>query len=436
MTRPFWVYSCGTRDAFGPGVGRDFLAMDEKRVSRAILSRARLGRRGRPPAMPPPLSPADAFFASSPPPASLHETRGSCASFLAHHGHRPGAPGTRPVALVTSGGTTAPLERTAVRFIDNFSSGARGAASAEYLIRAGYAVVFLHREGSLKPFDRALPRIVRGAAEATRCWGDGSVLGLIRDERSDRPPSEEDRSGSSPHRGSTLRFNAGCADAVAAAVAAHRDAAEAGALLCVPFSTVFEYVHSLRALCEELGRHCGERAMAYLAAAVSDFYVPWAELPEHKIQSREAPDDEDREAASGVVLRLRRVPKMLGLVRSRWCPRAFVVGFKLETDPALLYRKASDSLRLYALHAVVANEMATRRDRAWVASLARTDATLGATPGSYQLVERGEDEPDLEERLVDELVERHERHVLLHAGGGAGEGGGASEPRSGAKDES
>jgi hypothetical protein len=191
---------------------------------------------------------------------------------------------------------------------------------------------------------------------------------------------------------------------------------------------VFEYVHSLRALCEELGRHCGERAMAYLAAAVSDFYVPWAELPEHKIQSREAPDDEDREAASGVVLRLRRVPKMLGLVRSRWCPRAFVVGFKLETDPALLYRKASDSLRLYALHAVVANEMATRRDRAWVASLARTDATLGATPGSYQLVERGEDEPDLEERLVDELVERHERHVLLHAGGKAGKGGGASEP--------
>ena len=147
------------------------------------------------------------------------------------------------------------------------------------------------------------------------------------------------------------------------------------------FSTVFEYVHSLRALCEELGRHCGERAMAYLAAAVSDFYVPWAELPEHKIQSREeAPDDEDREA-SGVVLRLRRVPKMLGLVRSRWCPRAFVVGFKLETDPALLYRKASDSLRLYALHAVVANEMATRRDRAWAVTATVGDGT-GRTGGT------------------------------------------------------
>jgi hypothetical protein len=37
----------------------------------------------------------------------------------------------RPVAIVTSGGTTAPLERRTVRFIDNFSTGARGAAMAE-----------------------------------------------------------------------------------------------------------------------------------------------------------------------------------------------------------------------------------------------------------------------------------------------------------------
>ena len=171
--------------------------------------------------------------------------------------------------------------------------------------------------------------------------------------------------------------------------------------------------------------------MAYLAAAVSDFYVPWAELPEHKIQSREAPDDEDREAASKVVLRLRRVPKMLSLVRSRWCPRAFVVGFKLETDPALLYRKASDSLRLYALRGGGERD-GDARATARVASLARTDATPGATPGSYQLVERGEDEP-AEERLVDELVTRGTCCFTL--GGGAGEGGGRAS-RSGAKDES
>lgn len=36
-----------------------------------------------------------------------------------------------PVVLVTSGGTTVPLERNCVRFLDNFSQGTRGALSAE-----------------------------------------------------------------------------------------------------------------------------------------------------------------------------------------------------------------------------------------------------------------------------------------------------------------
>lgn len=43
------------------------------------------------------------------------------------------AQSTRPIALVTSGGTTVPLEKNTVRFIDNFSHGERGALSAEYV---------------------------------------------------------------------------------------------------------------------------------------------------------------------------------------------------------------------------------------------------------------------------------------------------------------
>lgn len=35
------------------------------------------------------------------------------------------------MVCITSGGTTVPLERKCVRFIDNFSSGHRGAASTE-----------------------------------------------------------------------------------------------------------------------------------------------------------------------------------------------------------------------------------------------------------------------------------------------------------------
>lgn len=37
----------------------------------------------------------------------------------------------RPIVLVTSGGTTVPLEQNTVRFVDNFSAGNRGATSVE-----------------------------------------------------------------------------------------------------------------------------------------------------------------------------------------------------------------------------------------------------------------------------------------------------------------
>ena len=43
----------------------------------------------------------------------------------------------RPVVCVTSGGTTVPLERNCVRFIDNFSGGTRGALSAEEFLLVG-----------------------------------------------------------------------------------------------------------------------------------------------------------------------------------------------------------------------------------------------------------------------------------------------------------
>ncbi len=67
--------------------------------------------------------------------------------------------------MVTSGGTTVPFEKNTVRFLDNFSQGTRGAASAEQFLEeeeeassereeGAYAVVFLHRQGSLRPFRR------------------------------------------------------------------------------------------------------------------------------------------------------------------------------------------------------------------------------------------------------------------------------------------
>lgn len=72
--------------------------------------------------------------------------------------------------------------------------------------------------------------------------------------------------------------------------------------------------------------------MLYLAAAVSDFFVPPSEMEEHKIQSGAHSD--------GLHLHLKTVPKCLTLVRREWAPQSFVVSFKLETDPDMLLKKA------------------------------------------------------------------------------------------------
>lgn len=57
--------------------------------------------------------------------------------------------------------------------------------------------------------------------------------------------------------------------------------------------------------------------------------------PEHKIQSSDG----------AIRIRLRQVPKMLGLVRKEWAPCALCIGFKLETDEDMLLAKAKESIQ-------------------------------------------------------------------------------------------
>jgi phosphopantothenate---cysteine ligase (ATP) len=80
----------------------------------------------------------------------------------------------RPYVVITSGGTTVPLEKLCVRFIDNFSSGSRGASSVEGFLQVGslhccenlnhlsclqlgYVVIFLCRAHSAQPWEQQLP---------------------------------------------------------------------------------------------------------------------------------------------------------------------------------------------------------------------------------------------------------------------------------------
>ncbi|XP_047049304.1 phosphopantothenate--cysteine ligase 2-like [Lolium rigidum] len=124
-----------------------------------------------------------------------------------------------------------------------------------------------------------------------------------------------------------------------------------GSILKLPFPTIFEYLHLLQLVSTSM--NClGHHGMFYLAAAVSDFYVPWDSMTKHKI-----------DAAGGPLnLQLSQVRKMLFILRNHWAPSAFCVSFKLETDPDILLPKAEMALRKYGMNVMVANELANYKD--------------------------------------------------------------------------
>ncbi|PKU70070.1 Phosphopantothenate--cysteine ligase 2 [Dendrobium catenatum] len=257
------------------------------------------------------------------------------------------------VVCVTSGGTTVPLEQRCVRYIDNFSSGNRGAASTEYfsiLISSGYAVIFVHRRGSCQPYCRYLPE--DSFLEFFEVLNDSEIQ-------------------------------------VSFAQLLTKLAVNGGFLLKLPFTTIFEYLQIIQVVATSLS--ClGPRGMFYLAAAVSDFYVPWENMAKHKIQSAAGPLD----------MRLTQVPKMLRILRTDWAPSAFCVSFKLETDSEILLQKAESALRKYQMHVVVANELATYKREVIAVSL----------DGKISIRKQSED-ADVEEQLIKLLVEKHNKYI-------------------------
>ncbi|KAJ5565844.1 DNA/pantothenate metabolism flavoprotein C-terminal [Penicillium sp. DV-2018c] len=265
----------------------------------------------------------------------------------------------RRVVLVTSGGTTVPLETQTVRFIDNFSAGTRGATSAEYFLEQGYAVIFLHRQYSLLPYSRHY-------SHSTNCFLD------FMDEA---PPS----AGHSDQGNGPIMVRDEYQDEMRSVLRKYRYAKQNNRLLLLPFTTVSEYMFELRSLAK-LMRPLKENALFYLAAAVSDFFIPRSRMAEHKIQSSELPphmqgsaveQDEiytgENEEQPGsqrkkLVINLDPVPKFLHQLVDGWAPQgSMVVSFKLETDPSLLVYKARTALQRYSHHLVIGNLLSTRK---------------------------------------------------------------------------
>lgn len=263
----------------------------------------------------------ETYLSTYPPPDSLEVSRGALEKFVQEWGCK-----DKKVALVTSGGTTVPLENQTVRFVDNFSAGTRGSTSAEYLLERGYAVIFLHRQFSLQPYSRHF-------SHTTNCFLEYLTLdettGSIKvDKRYDTEMRE--------------------------VLIKYQKAKREGSLLELSFVTVSDYLFLLT-LAAQLLAPLKARALFYLAAAVSDFFIPTELMAEHKIQSNDG----------DLNISMIKVPKFLKPLVTKWAPNAYIVSFKLETDLNLLEPKSNQALEQYGHQLVIGNLLNTRKNEVW-----------------------------------------------------------------------
>ncbi|KAK3174221.1 hypothetical protein OEA41_001465 [Lepraria neglecta] len=350
------------------------------------------------------------YFRDNPPPKTLDSHTKLAKVFVSYHLHS-----DRGVVLVTSGGTTVPLENQTVRFIDNFSAGTRGATSAEYFLEAGYAVIFLHRQFSLLPYSRHY-------SHSTNCFLDFMTEG----------------------QNGEVVVNPGYQQKMLGVLRKYNAARRENKLLILPFTTITEYLWELREIAT-LMRPLGPKALFYLAAAVSDFFLPKDRISEHKIQSSEnkepmANGSSDPEtsgstpAGQGKQLKidLDPVPKFLKSLVDGWAPEGMIVSFKLETDPSLLVSKAQQALEKYSHHLVIGNLLSTRKyevvfvapgkEEHWIRVPVhrRIKSVTGARPDIKAMKDgqtteqewlRGEPEQEIESLIVPEVARMHKEFL-------------------------
>nr|CAD7429899.1 unnamed protein product [Timema monikensis] len=275
--------------------------------------------------------------------------------------------------LVTSGGTTVPLEHNTVRFVDNFSAGTRGSASAEYFLENGYSVIFLYRLKSLEPYVRHFTgQAFLDMLETNKSGKEKCIVGEL-----------------------TFPVKQESVAAVLPILLRYQSVKETGRLLCIPFTSLADYLWLLRAVSESLA-DLGPRALLYLAAAVSDFYIPANEMPTHKMQSEAGPP----------TISLQLVPKVLEPLVNTWLPHAFVVSFKLETDESLLISKARGALTKYKHKLVIANILQTRKNK----------VVMVTTDSHYEIVvtqEETNSAVEIESKIVADLKQKHDHFIAV-----------------------
>jgi phosphopantothenate---cysteine ligase (ATP) len=334
----------------------------------------------------------------------------------------------QPICLVSSGGTAVDLEVNAVRHLENFSTGLRGAISVEEFLKRGYAVIHLWRSGSASPFARFLNQDLLGLKQADHAVDgeamdklfvleneeDDDLVQTVLDQgiamakkyvHSDDNDNNETDKMSGHEAAVRLRGGIGRSTALKELLETRREAVRNRKILTIPFRTVDEYLAALQ-ICSQAVNDFNSFTMFYLAAAVSDFYIPLADKSEHKIQSS---------GDGGLHLHLQPVPKILGKIRSDWAPKSFVVSFKLETDEAMLRQKAERAVKKYGCHMVIGNLLHNRHHKVSILSPVSFQDYFPGKVEEWPMahVEKVPDEKSnaLESNIVDFVVQAHFEYI-------------------------
>ncbi|KJE95538.1 phosphopantothenoylcysteine synthetase [Capsaspora owczarzaki ATCC 30864] len=248
-------------------------------------------------------------------------------------------------------------------FVAQHRNPSNAASSRRIFIEKGYAVIFLHRVHTLEPYARHFtPRTL---LEVVQPNADGSLA----------------------VRGHQEHLIREC-------VTKYHRVVKEQLLLQVPFTTVTDYLFLLREAAKILGP-LGPEALLYLAAAVSDFFIPAAQMAQHKIQS----------GTGALTLTLQQVPKLLKPLVKEWVPQAFVVSFKLETDPDIVADKARAALRNYGHSLVISNLLNTRK---YAVTLVTADTAQEIRLSEAEIGANVE----IEDAIVAEVKVRHEAFIL------------------------
>ncbi|GAA5968736.1 hypothetical protein JCM11641_000714 [Rhodosporidiobolus odoratus] len=391
---------------------------------------------------------AEDFFNQQPPPPGLDKHLEDVHRFVKDnlkHG--------RKVVLITSGGTTVPLEHNVVRFLDNFSAGTRGASSAEHFLRTGqYAVIFLHRQHSLQPFSRHYSHSTNPFLDLLNVIGDTSpeeteehareaggalfpsIPAMMSPANSPRtaarplpaafsstivpsPSATEAPAPSQDPSGPSIHIHPRSLPPMLSLLKSYKLVQSLNLLHSVPFVTVNEYLWYLRGISRVMsqtqdgqGKELGRRGMFYLAAAVSDFFIPYTKMSEHKIQS----------GKGSLVIEMDQVPKVLKSMVDEWSNEGFVVSFKLETDPSILLPKARAALQRYGHQIVIGNLLETRKHEVAFVTPTSMPSSDGDGVEWVTIPKDGKKEDgevhEIEEDIVRRLVQLHDGWVMGERG--------------------